>query len=115
MDIETLIKILQSARIPYSTEVEMQNAIEELLKEKTIPYFREYSLSKRDRVDFMVGGIAIECKVRGQPMAVYKQIERYTEHEEVEAVVVFTGRHMGLREHINGKPIYIISAGAAWL
>lgn len=91
-------------------------------------YFeREYRLGPKDVVDFFVtgkpqldgsvatGGVAIECKVKGQPLAIVRQLERYAKHDVVECIVLYTARHMQAPEHLNGKPVVTIKAGGAWL
>lgn len=107
--------LLRTARIPYSTEKEMQDAIEQFLTQHGVQFEREFAFSKKDRVDFLAGSIAIECKVKGQPMAVYRQVERYCAYERVLAVILFTAFHMDLPHYINGKMALVIKPGKAWL
>lgn len=107
--------LLRSARIPYSTEAEMQEAIESLLTQRGITFQREFVLSKKDRVDFMIGNVAVECKIKGPAMSVYRQIQRYATYDCVQAIVLFTAFHMDLPHFINDKMAIVIKPGKAWL
>lgn len=113
---DTVIEILKRAKIPHTTEEEMQVAIFTLLTTHKIEFTREYSLSKRDRVDFLTGdGIAIECKTKGQPLTIHRQLERYAESDMVKAIVLFSSKFMNVKPTINGKPAMVIHAGKSWL
>jgi hypothetical protein len=61
------------------------------------------------------GGIAVECKLRGQRKAIYKQLRRYAHHNDVNEIVLITNTSMGLPQRIEGKPAYYASLGIAWL
>lgn len=108
-------KILRSSKIKHSTESEMQDDIERLLSKSGIEYQREFRFSPKDRVDFLVEGIAIECKTAGNPMRVHRQIERYAKYDEVKSIILITSKFMKVKPEINGKPASVIHAGAAWI
>jgi len=111
-----VVALLMSGKIPYSTELDMQEGILRLLTKAGVAFEREKTLSAKDRVDFLVeGGVAVECKIKGQPMSVFRQLKRYAESPEVNVIVLFTGTHMGLPTQINGKPTFLIKAGTSWL
>lgn len=67
-------------RNSFRDELHLQDTIERILKETGTQYFREHSLSKRDRIDFRIGDTGMECKIRPGGMAVWRQLQRYTEH-----------------------------------
>lgn len=92
----------------------MQEAIARALDGK-YEFSREHRLSDRDVVDFLVGSVAIECKVKGAPLAIHRQCERYLEHDEVTGLIIVTAKHMGTSGSHNGKPIVVVKAGKAWL
>lgn len=116
IDAQVVLKLLHSAKIPYSTESEMQGAIEHFLTEEQVPFEREFRFTNKDIVDFFIdGSIAVECKTKGQAMAIYRQVQRYAVYEVVKAVVLFTSIHMNLPPTINDKPAFVIKAGRAWL
>lgn len=77
---------------------------------------REHRLGPRDIPDFMIDGVAVEIKMNSaQPRAVLAQLARYARHREVTAVVLATNRAMVLPATIEGKPLYGVSLGRAWL
>ncbi len=114
-----LVNLISRMRLDLSDEKRTQNEIAGLLLQHldmSLDYRREVSLSKGDRVDFMVGGTAIEVKLKGQrKMDIYRQVKRYTEHAEVDAVIVATNTSVVFPPFINGKPIYVVPLGAAWM
>lgn len=90
--------------------------MQELLQRAGIEFIREPRLSARDIPDFMIGGIALEVKLKGaRKKDVFRQLCRYAEHENVTAVVLVSNITMGLPPEINGKSIYFIALGKAWL
>lgn len=116
MTAEELISKLKLYKIPYTSEAEMQEAVNQVLTELGISFQREFVLSPKDRVDFLTSeGIAIECKVQGQPLAIHRQIKRYCKFKEVNAIILFTAKHMGVFDEINGKPAYVVKSGLSWL
>lgn len=97
-----------------------QQQLETALANAGFNFSREHHLSSTDIVDFLVvlgcGTVAIELKGKiKNRKAVYRQLERYAEHQEVDAIVLLTASSMGLPEHINNKPAYVVSIGEGWL
>lgn len=111
-----LIELLKAARLDVSDEKRTQRDMAEVFDGRGIEYQREVRLSKADIVDFMVHGIALEVKLKGaNKRDVFRQLERYAEHESVNALVLASNITMGLPTEINGKPIYFIHLGRGWL
>lgn len=109
---------LQAGRFDLSTEAACQADIEGWLTVRLAgePVEREVRLSHRDRPDFMVAGVAIEVKMNGAaPAAIIRQLLRYAEHDAVKAIVLATNRAVVLPPSLNGKPVFSISLGRAWL
>ncbi|NBB65069.1 hypothetical protein GVN18_38075 [Pseudomonas sp. ODNR1LW] len=93
---------------------QMHEALERAFPERNIQ--RERRLNERDIVDFLVDGVAIEVKMnRARPAEIVKQLARYAESPLVEAVIVATNRALRLPAKLNGKPVYGVSLGRAWL
>ena len=79
--------------------------------------YRELVLTKRDRLDFLVGysplwsavpmGTAVEVKVGGSLSDLTRQLARYAEHNDVTGLLVVTtkDRHRQLPASLSGKPI----------
>lgn len=78
---------------------------------------REYRLSDKDIVDFFwkEPGLAIEIKVKGRPKEIYRQLERYAQHDQVKCLLLMTSKTMGIPAFINDKPVFYMSLGQAWL
>jgi hypothetical protein len=94
-----------------STENALQTSIQEAFDNAGVDYAREKALSRRDRPDFLCGDVVIEAKCRYPKKAIYRQLVRYAEHDSVAAIILVTGTAMGMPDQINGKPVYVISAG----
>lgn len=101
----------------WTTEVELQEAIWDVLPAK-FPADRERALSRRDRPDFIVDvdglSVAIEVKVAGARSAVLRQLGRYAEHDQVDAIVLASGRRVlaaRIPEIIHAKPVLAIHLG----
>jgi hypothetical protein len=114
-----LAQFVSTLRLDLSMEKRAQESLEQALEAAGFEFQREAILSKRDIPDFMVkvdgAEIALELKTRAQRKAIYRQLERYAEHERVCGVLLMTGTAMGLPSLINGKPARVASLGAGWL
>jgi hypothetical protein len=116
MTVEDVADLLTNYKIPHSSEIEMQSAIAKILASEGVQFVREKVLSKKDVVDFLVeGGVAIECKVKGRPLSIHRQLERYAGYDDVNGIILFSAVHMGVKSEINGKPAYMVQCGVAWL
>lgn len=110
------LALLGRVRLPHTTEEEMQLALNDHLRASGIRFEREAILTKKDRVDFLLaGGVAVECKVKGPAMAVFRQCERYVQSDRVWSLILLTAFHMDLPESINGKRCAVVKVGRAWL
>jgi hypothetical protein len=113
--IKTLVEV---SRVSTTTEKKAQADLAALFTRLEYRCEREHKLSAEDTPDFYLPdiGLVIEVKIRGaQKMAVYRQLERYAEHDIVQAVMLITSLAMGLPPAINGKPTYYASLGKGWL
>lgn len=115
MNAEFLHKLLSKHRLPLSNEKELQAAIGAVLTYNSIDYTREARLSGKDYIDFLVGDVGIEVKLKGSAMAIYKQCKRYCGYPEVKELIIVTNRSMGFPKEIDGKPTYLLSLGRMWL
>ena len=101
----------------WTTEAELQQAIWDVLPAR-FPADRERSLSRRDRPDFIVDvdgmSVAIEVKVAGARSMVLRQIGRYAEHDQVDAIILASGRRVlaaRIPDVIHTKPVLAIHLG----
>lgn len=111
-----LAMLLLGHRFRFSSEVQLQESIAEVLTTNDIKYEREYQLTRADRLDFLVqgtaslGGIVIETKIDGSLSELTRQVHRYAQHEAVDAILVVTNlsRLRNLPAEFNGKPIRVV-------
>lgn len=111
MDAEQLAGIIKGFRYSYSGEKELQDGIAAALDSSGVEYSREFPLSAADRLDFMVGMIAVEVKIKGTRADALRQIHRYAQHDAVGGIVVVTtkARHLDMPTSLNGKPVCVAS------
>jgi hypothetical protein len=111
-----LIRTLESTRVSNLIDEKLiQSELEDILSE--FGFIREYVLSKESIVDFYnpTTKQAIEIKVKGSAMSIYRQVERYCMFECVDSIILLTAKTMNLPIEINGKPTFVVSLGKAWL
>ena len=114
--IQTIATIVRSAKIDLSSEKGAQADLAELLTRNGIDFEREYPLSKQDVIDFMVGGLGVELKLRGaRKMDIYRQLKRYASHPRVESLALISNQSMGLPEQLEGKDVYFLKLGEGWI
>lgn len=110
--------IIQGTRISVTRETCAQDGIHLALRQAIPDVRREVRLSERDRVDLMAGPVAVEVKIKSRQnrREILKQLERYAEHDEVEAIVLATAAAWpGNISEVNGKPLVIASLTQGWL
>jgi hypothetical protein len=113
---EMIVRLIQSNRFPLNDEKRTQVEIGNVLTAANVEFEREFRLSAKDIPDFLVaGGVAVEAKIKGQRRAIFRQLERYTEHECVQGIVLVTSVSMHLPPTINGKPACVASLSVGWL
>ncbi len=115
MQAEAIVELIKSVKLQHTTEYLLHGQLYELFDSLKIPFQKEYPLSKKDIVDLFVNGVAIECKVQGQPLQIHKQLERYAMHDEVKAIILVSAKYMRVKNTINGKPAFMVHLGAGWL
>jgi len=110
-----IVAVLRRCRLRVGNESAMQISIGQALTDGGIEHEREHRLSAADRIDFMIGSVGLEAKTRCNKRAIFRQLQRYSEHDAIEALILVTGTAMGLPAAINGKPIYLVATGRAAL
>ncbi len=112
---DELLKTILGYSYPYGTELDLQNAIHDVLLDSGYHFEREYIVGS-DRIDFLVNAdcfvVALECKIKGGPTAVLEQLLRYANITEVDGVLLVTSRHTHRFDCniLNDKPFSI-----AWI
>lgn len=115
MTADEIIGLLASYRFDTACEATLQEQIGQVLRDSGAEYRREVRLSSHDRIDFLLDGIGVEVKIKGSAKAIFRQCQRYCACDQVKAIILVTGRSMGLPETIEGKPCYYHNLGQSWL
>lgn len=103
-----LAKHISSARYRWSSEADLQDGLEQLFQILMLNYEREVKLADGERIDFMVGRVGVEVKIKGTQTSVLAQLERYAPH--VDELVLVTGRLQLTRmpETVGGVPLTVV-------
>jgi hypothetical protein len=115
-DIDRLFETLSRARFHFNTETDLQNGIEQWLTGK-FEFRREVELNDADRIDFLVGAVGVEVKIGGSRADVIRQLHRYAQCDQIEALLLVTTRvRHEMPDTINNKPLRTFSLvlGAAF-
>ena len=70
------------------TETVVQDQIERALRGWGVTYQREVELAPGDRIDFMVGTVGIEVKIKGTRAQIIRQLARYIRDDRVHEIVL---------------------------
>ncbi len=104
-----IARLIESYRFAFSSEAQLQDEITRLFGWKRIPFERERRLNAKDRPDFMLGGTAVEVKIKSSRAAVLTQLHRYALCPEVAGIVLVSNRarHLDMPETLHGKPVAV--------
>jgi hypothetical protein len=107
-----VVAAIEAHRFAYVDEDELQQGLAEVLAPFGVR--REVRLNARCRIDLLAGRVGIELKIGGSAAALLRQVERYAELPELDALVVVTSRvrHLQPVDEANGKPVRWITVGA---
>lgn len=115
MSSEDLCRELYNTKFRYHNERELQIGVGKVLDRLGLSYQPEFSLTKADRIDFLIGTVGIECKTYDSHggtslAAVTRQLHRYVQSPLVEELILLTtmSKHKNLPESMNGKSIYVV-------
>lgn len=113
-----IAQALAAGQFDLNDEKDCQAQIQTWLSERLpgVEILREHRLSPADIPDFLIGGVAVEIKMNSaRPASILRQLERYADHSQVEALVLVTNRAVFLRPTVRGKPLLVVPLGRAWL
>jgi hypothetical protein len=110
-----LVRFIESRRWPLSDEKRLQEAVADELTANGYEFEREVPIARGDIIDFMVGNVGIELKIKGQRRAIYRQCERYCLHDRVQGLVLGSVVAMGVPAFVNGKPLFVAHLGIGGL
>jgi len=105
-DVEATLAALRNWSPRFAHESDLQLAVAERFTQAGISFEREVALSAIDRIDFLVGDIGVEVKIKGAENAIMRQLMRYAQSTRICALVVVTTRWtLKLPETLHGKPV----------
>lgn len=117
--VREIAELLGRGCFPLRRESDCQIKIDEHLRAGLpgVEVLREHRLSARDRPDWFIDGrIVVEAKVNGAVRsAIVRQLARYAEHDQVQGIVLATGKSILLPPTVNGKPLVVVNLGKAWM
>lgn len=111
--VEQVCAVIAAARFVYVSEVDLHATLERAWEGAGIVCRREVPLD-RGRIDFMIGRIGVEVKVKGATKRVARQLAMYAEDPCVEQLVLVTTcrRHRDLAGTTpGGKPVSVVVVG----
>lgn len=115
MTVTEIAAILSRKRFTLSTEKDVQAEIDQVLRATVPEHKREVVLDDKNTIDFMVGTIGIEVKIKGNKSAIFKQLQRYAEFDEINELIFVTSKAVGIPPTLNNKSIYVVNMSKAWL
>lgn len=110
---ENLCTILAVRYLHLTNEKALQDEIAARLDDCGVAYHKEAKVSG-GAIDFLVGGIGVEVKIKGQRRAIYRQLEKYAEDENISHLILLTSIASPMPAEINGKPVTVLNIGGLW-
>ena len=104
-----ILSMLEHCRFRFNDERDLQDGIAQAMSTAGVEFEREKILGPQDRPDFLIAGsIAMEIKIKGSIAEALRQIDRYTGHQAVAAVLLVgtPGWLNRVPPEIRGKPVF---------
>ena len=89
-------------------EKSLQVQIQMLLVEKKIKHEREHKLSPKHKIDFLIGSIGVEIKIKGSALAIARQLQDYAQYDSISELILFTTKRFNMFPEINKKKVHNI-------
>lgn len=114
VEMATIVDALSGVGATVIDERELSDALATLFDSYGLSYEREARISPKDRLDFLMNGVAVEVKIEASWSALVRQLARYAAHARVQGIVVVTTRRQlsALPPVIEGKPVRVAYVGA---
>ena len=113
VSLAAFVELVKTYRYSVASEDSFQRGVEQVLHRNDIPFLREYPLGPEfGRIDFYLPRqkLGIELKVKGSPSQVLRQLHRYAQSPDVDALILLTAR-AGLSfppMRMNGREIFTV-------
>ena len=107
---EEIRAVLAGYRFRFASERELQDGIARVLDSAGLSHRREATLNDAGTIDFLVGDVGVEVKIKGALAAVTRQLHRYAEQPLVRELLLVTGsgRLDRLPSSLCGKPLGVL-------
>lgn len=118
MTVDEVAALIRSYAFRYSSEGMLQEGLAGALTDAGLDVAREVRLTRRDRIDLLVGRVGVEVKVNGSVRDVARQVERYLASELLDGLVVVSARvrHVSLHGlEFGGKPVRVVTIAGGGL
>lgn len=106
---------LSPKRLPLEDEKDTQRAIGIALGEEPAFIFEREVHVQGGIIDFLVGDVGIEVKLKGGAGAIGRQLRAYAKEPAIKGLIFVTAKPIVLADHINGKPLVTFNLGKGWL
>lgn len=113
--IRNVLARLAVKRLPLEDEKETQRAIGTALAEEPAFDFEREVHVQGGIIDFLVGDVGIEVKLKGGAGAIGRQLRAYAKEPAIKGLIFVTAKPIVLADHINGKPLVTFNLGRGWL
>jgi len=110
-----IVRLVEASRCVLHDEKQTQAQLETVFQSAGLNIKREHRLSSSDIPDFIIDGVVVEVKIKGQRTAFFRQLERYLAHDEVLGLVLATSRSVNIADNFRGKPVRVASLSKGWL
>lgn len=110
MSHDELVNLLFYSKFHFSNEKDLQQGIAELFQAQGVEYQAEVTLTAKDRIDFLVGSVGIEIKIKSSTNTVTRQLLRYAQRPEIESLILVTTKqiHRLIPTKLVEKPVTVI-------
>lgn len=109
-----VVEALNRGRFRYCDELQLHDGMVIALNTAGIPVEgrnREVRLPGAGRIEFLLGGLGIEVKVKGPAGAVWRQLHRYAASDLIQELLLVTtrARHaVAAPIELDGKPVTVL-------
>jgi len=120
LDGKHLAKFLSERKFNFSSEEMLQAQVAEEFRKNGVLAQREVVIGRDDtgkicRIDFMVGDVGLELKIRGEKRAIFRQCLRYCQSPRIAHLVVASSRSLSMPAELRGKPVTLVNLALALL
>lgn len=98
MRLSSIARLLGGYLYRYGSEIQLHEALAQVIGEAGYDFKREHVLDARNRADFWIEGIVVEVKVGGSLAQALRQVDRYIQLPQVHGVVLASTERWALQE-----------------